>query len=42
MGEDFLSVVKKIRLFVHPDHAERLSADRERVAAVVHEVLSDA
>ena len=41
IGEDFLAAVKKIRLFVHPDHAERLSTDRPRVAAMIDEVLSE-
>ena len=40
MGEDFLSAVKKIRLFVHPDHAQRLKADRGRTNALVDEVIS--
>ena len=40
MGEDFLAAVKKIRLFVHPDHIERLKASKMRINAVVSEVLN--
>ena len=41
IGHDFLSVVKKIRLFVHPEHAERLSA-MEHLDARIHELITDA
>lgn len=40
MGEDFLAAVKKIRLFVHPEHAERLGRDRAALKNAVDEVLS--
>jgi uncharacterized protein len=40
MGEDFLAAVKKIRLFVHPEHAERLGRDRAALVGAVDEVLS--
>jgi HD superfamily phosphohydrolase len=40
MGEDFLAAVKKIRVFVHPEHGDRLARDRGRWTGAVHEVLS--
>ena len=41
MGEDFLAAVKKIRLFVHPDHAEALAAAPLQVERAVEETLSE-
>ena len=40
MGEDFLAAVKKIRLFVHPEHADRLGRDRAALKGAVDEGLS--
>ena len=40
MGEDFLAAVKKIRLFVHPDHAARLSDQPELIDCAIQEGLS--
>lgn len=39
IGADFVHVVKKIRLFVHPDHAAPLVRDHARTEALVHEAL---
>ncbi len=41
IGHDFLAVVKKIRLFVHPDHAAHVVAEPDRVEAIVHEALAE-
>ncbi|MCA9518393.1 MAG: hypothetical protein KC635_25840, partial [Myxococcales bacterium] len=40
IAHDFVKVVKKIRLFVHPDHAA-LAADVPRVEALVAELVLD-
>ena len=41
IGHDFLAVVKKIRLFVHPDHVAQVVADPDRVEAIVSAVLAE-
>jgi len=41
IAHDFVAVVKKIRLFVHPEHAH-LTAQPGRVAAAVDEALAEA
>jgi len=41
IGEDFIAVVKKIRLFVHPDHAARLKEHTDETERVVHEAISE-
>ena len=40
IGADFLSTVKKIRLFVHPEHAERLLSNPEHLRDSVDQALS--
>ncbi len=42
IGEDFVKVVKKIRLFVHPDFAPALSAQRARLEAEVADEVAAA
>lgn len=39
IGDDFLDVVKKIRLFVHPDHAGPLAADPKGTERVVMDAI---
>ncbi|MCB9730483.1 MAG: HD domain-containing protein [Deltaproteobacteria bacterium] len=39
IGDDFLDVVKKIRLFVHPDHAAPLAADPPGTERIVMEAV---
>ncbi|MGM0576807.1 MAG: HD domain-containing protein [Myxococcota bacterium] len=41
IGEDFVKVVKKIRLFAHPHHAPRLEQDPAALERRVHEVVME-